>query len=267
MNDRVYPCDYCKLLKSPCHEKNGGPGLVYCMSNPWYHDSAGNPLYKIGLSNDIIIRKKDLSAPAGVPTPFVLVFAKRVPCMYYFESKLHEEFQLDRINKSREFFRSNLDKIRRVFTIWVPSEFITSIEEEDKVPHLVKKKLTATSSEGHKDEHSIGDSNVFSSSMEYCSKHHLQFINERLTREGHYDKIIKIQKDPYEPEYVIFVDTLRMITDLKGKVTQFKTLTHFARSYYEKNTNKKSPGTSYLRCKFMDEEGNWQPCGSYFASK
>jgi hypothetical protein len=265
MSDRVYPCDYCKLLKSPCHEKNGGPGLVYCMSNPWYHDSEGNPLYKIGLSNDIIIRKKDLSAPAGVPTPFVLVFAKRVPCMYYFEAKLHKYFQSSRINKSREFFTADIEKIRSMFDIWLPGDFITSIEDCIKVPRETSDEavLEDSSCEASCDEPSKED-DIWSFLTEYCTRDPKlsndddDLYSRNLELSGKNRVYVRIKK---YPEYrVIFDLTTKEIFDLEEKNTDFKTLSSFARFYYEKNMNIKKLGTSYESCEYMDREGNWKGC-------
>jgi hypothetical protein len=125
-------CEYCKVVGSKCHKKIGGPGFVYCLSNQSLHTKEGKPLYKIGLADDMKTRMAELFT-TGLPTPFVLEFAKYVPCMWDFEQKLHKHFAKYRFNKNREFFTREIDEIKHVFDTWLPGPFLTKLEDCEKM--------------------------------------------------------------------------------------------------------------------------------------
>jgi hypothetical protein len=157
-------CKYCEIMSLSCDASNGGPGFVYCLSNEAYHTKEGIPLYKIGLTIDEKRRKSQLfSGQTGVPSPFVLAFAKRVPCMWAFENMLHKNFDKDRWNKSREFFTTPLDEIRRAFVIWLPGPLLTKPEDFiktaiDVVPSDVVASNDASSDDSSSDDSSSDDS-------------------------------------------------------------------------------------------------------------
>jgi len=76
-------------------------GYVYCLTN-----EAIPKLVKIGkTARDPQIRAKEISASTGVPTPFVVAWAKKVPDMDKAESALHTSLAEYRLTRRREFFR------------------------------------------------------------------------------------------------------------------------------------------------------------------
>lgn len=83
-------------------------GFVYVMSNP-----SMPGLVKIGIARESVEkRKKSLSSPSGVPTPFVIEYACKVTDCKAVEDAFHTAFTRDRINMSREFFR--IDPIQAI---------------------------------------------------------------------------------------------------------------------------------------------------------
>lgn len=83
-------------------------GFVYVMSNP-----SMPGLVKIGIARESVEkRKKSLSSPSGVPTPFVIEYACKVTDCKAVEDALLTAFTRDRINMSREFFR--IDPIQAI---------------------------------------------------------------------------------------------------------------------------------------------------------
>lgn len=88
-------------------------GWVYCMSNPCMPG-----LVKVGFTTlDPAIRAKDLFT-TGVPTPFVVEFAKRVQNPEDTEEKLHKVLAkyYVRMNQ-REFFRCSPSDARDLFDL------------------------------------------------------------------------------------------------------------------------------------------------------
>lgn len=79
-------------------------GIVYVLTN-----SAMPGLVKIGMTNrsSIAARLKELSSATGVPVPFELAYACRVPVNQTMkvERALHAAFAPYRLNPSREFFQ------------------------------------------------------------------------------------------------------------------------------------------------------------------
>lgn len=84
-------------------------GYVYCMSNPYVIG------YKVGRTK----RKPEQRAAdlftTGVPTPFVIEFAKFVPDRQLAEKYLHHSLHKYRISDRREFFHCDLLLIRQAF--------------------------------------------------------------------------------------------------------------------------------------------------------
>ncbi|GAB6392893.1 MAG: hypothetical protein MdMp014T_2266 [Treponematales bacterium] len=81
------------------------PSIVYILGNPAYKDENGKPLYKIGTTDDIHRRIKELSSGTSVPSPFFVEYAWKVPDAQKKESALHKACAEFRYNQSREFFQ------------------------------------------------------------------------------------------------------------------------------------------------------------------
>lgn len=81
-------------------------GFVYVLTNP-----AMPGLVKIGCtdSDDVGTRISQLYS-TGVPVPFEVAFAARVPDIQEVERALHRAFAPNRINPKREFFRLDPDQ-------------------------------------------------------------------------------------------------------------------------------------------------------------
>ena len=91
-------------------------GYIYCLSNKTYNDGS-TPLFKIGsTSKTPDIRAKELYN-TSVPTPFKVEFAKKVEDYEDCEKRLHKHFNDDRYNDTREFFKTPLEEIRKIFNI------------------------------------------------------------------------------------------------------------------------------------------------------
>jgi T5orf172 domain len=88
---------------------------------------------KIGETGDLEKRRKDLSRPTGVPTPYRVICAKRVLNSQKVENEAHGYFKQYRINKQREFFNISVEQGIEYFTNHIrgdwdpaPSNFKTS---------------------------------------------------------------------------------------------------------------------------------------------
>jgi len=89
-------------------------GWVYCLSNP-----SMPGLLKVGITERTPEeRAKELST-TGVPTPFVIEFAKRVKNPAQKESTLHAllEKYAERTNARREFFRTTPEIVKQFFDL------------------------------------------------------------------------------------------------------------------------------------------------------
>lgn len=103
-------------------------GYVYCMSNP----SFDKLIKKIGFTkNDPGIRKAQLET-TGVPTPFVIEFAKKVNGYKDKEKKIHNILDKYRVSSNREFFSIELKQVKDIFDLmdgeyWVdPDDLVLS---------------------------------------------------------------------------------------------------------------------------------------------
>jgi hypothetical protein len=95
-------------------------GSVYVLSNV---SLDGGTTYKIGATtNDLAHRVAQLSASTSIPSPFTLVYHRRVQVPFQVEASLHSSLAAFRVNDSREFFRAPLSRI------------IQEIERFDKCP-------------------------------------------------------------------------------------------------------------------------------------
>jgi hypothetical protein len=90
--------------------KNTNNGYVYCVSNPLYGD-----VYKIGCTKkDPNSRVKQLNS-TNIFVEFKLEFSKEVDDCYATEKELHTTLAEYRVRADREFFKTDLDKIKKIF--------------------------------------------------------------------------------------------------------------------------------------------------------
>lgn len=76
------------------------PNIIYVLTNEAMHG-----LVKIGLTQNLEQRIRELSTPTGVPLPFECHYAAEVPDHVKVEGLLHQLFSEHRVNPRREFFR------------------------------------------------------------------------------------------------------------------------------------------------------------------
>lgn len=97
-------------------------GFIYVMSNPSFSEG----LVKIGKSEfDPKVRKRELDAATGVPTPFELQYAAFVEDHHSSERDLHRKLASKRPNRRREFFELSVPEAIASIRI-----FATIISEE-----------------------------------------------------------------------------------------------------------------------------------------
>ena len=80
--------------------------IVYILTNP-----AMPNLVKIGFTENIEERLRQLSSHAGVPIPFECFYACEVKNAEIVENGLHDGFKDFRINPRREFFKIDPERI------------------------------------------------------------------------------------------------------------------------------------------------------------
>ncbi len=81
------------------------------MSNPSFKPD----MYKIGYTTLALDKRIKALYKTGVPTEFVLEYAKKVRHCRRAEKEIHDTLCEKRVNPSREFFRCPLKSIRKVF--------------------------------------------------------------------------------------------------------------------------------------------------------
>ena len=99
-------------------------GTIYVISNPAMPD-----MVKIGKTDNLERRIKELSSPSGVPLAFECVVAKNVNNVDFAERKLHEAFASKRINAKREFFNIEQDELIALFEL-LEGDYVTLSSEE-----------------------------------------------------------------------------------------------------------------------------------------
>lgn len=101
-------------------------GWVYVLSNEYMPG-----IYKVGMTTTSPeIRAKELSAATGVPYPFKVEAAFHCDDPARSEREIHEAFQDERINDSREFFKSDLE------TLTYECEHLCEAKVGDNVEYL-----------------------------------------------------------------------------------------------------------------------------------
>lgn len=85
------------------------PGFVYAMTSGSLQDSG---LIKIGRCTcPPLERAKQLTSSTAAPSPFVVLYSKKVSDCVAAEALLHERFADRRINDKREFFQVSLEEV------------------------------------------------------------------------------------------------------------------------------------------------------------
>lgn len=112
----------------------GNPGIVYVLFNPSIsHPETNQPLYKIGKTNNIDRRVKELYN-TNVPEEFQVIRAKEVLDMDYIEKEIHNVLSDHRYNNQREFFNCHIDKITSIFNLISGEDVIDY--SQNKVNHV-----------------------------------------------------------------------------------------------------------------------------------
>ncbi len=99
-------------------------GIIYVISNPAMPD-----MVKIGKTDNLERRIKELSSPSGIPLSFECVVAKNVKDVDFAEKKLHEAFASRRINVKREFFKIDQDELISLFEL-LDGDYVSVSKDE-----------------------------------------------------------------------------------------------------------------------------------------
>jgi hypothetical protein len=100
--------------------------IVYLLTNP-----AMPGLVKIGRTGQVGAKTRlDQLYTTGVPVPFELVFACRVPNPADVERALHQAFAPQRINPKREFFRIGVEQALAILELLHVEEATAAVEAQ-----------------------------------------------------------------------------------------------------------------------------------------
>ena len=113
--------------------------IIYILTN-----EAMPGYIKIGKTNDLDRRVKELSRHSGVPLPFEVFYASEVNDMDFVEKKLHEAFGRTRVAENREFFTETPERVVAALKLAevqevTPREDIIETEEDKKALQKAKK--------------------------------------------------------------------------------------------------------------------------------
>ena len=117
-------------------------GYIYCVSNPSFKAN----MYKIGYTTMNLNKRINSLYKTGVPTKFVINFAKTVQKCYKHEQEIHLLLDKYRFNPSREFFKCPLQTIKSAFEniegVWWKDEAVEEEEGEELEiePDIIVKK-------------------------------------------------------------------------------------------------------------------------------
>lgn len=98
---------YC-TIDSKATYKGGGCESVYVLSNPSYPN-----IYKIGKTTRSVEERMNELNNTSVLTPFKLEIEFKTDNCHDLEKYLHKKLDRYRVNKKREFFKCDLDTIKR----------------------------------------------------------------------------------------------------------------------------------------------------------
>ena len=114
-------------------------GYIYCVSNPSFKAN----IFKIGYTTMNLDKRINSLYKTGVPTKFVINFAKTVQKCYQHEQEIHLLLDKYRFNPSREFFKCPLQTIKSAFEniegVWWKPE----VEEDEEIeiePEIIVQK-------------------------------------------------------------------------------------------------------------------------------
>ena len=97
-------------------------GFIYCLGNQCMPG-----VYKIGMTTRApSARVDELSASTGVPVEFDLICYGEVSDPQQVERQIHDQFYLERVNESREFFRGDIQAFAKAIEEWCSSFTITN---------------------------------------------------------------------------------------------------------------------------------------------
>ena len=111
-------------------------GIIYCVSNPSFRAN----IYKIGFTTMNLHKRMRSLYKTGVPTKFVINFAKVVKKCRETEREIHLKLTKLRMNPSREFFECPLGNIKKIFDK-LEGNWWTDSERKEKKPKK-KEKVT-----------------------------------------------------------------------------------------------------------------------------
>ncbi|MEJ8846168.1 GIY-YIG nuclease family protein [Variovorax rhizosphaerae] len=120
---------------------------VYVLTNPAMPD-----IVKIGMTkaSDVAQRIAELGKSTSVPLPFDCVFACNVPDARKVEQALHRAFAPDRINPSREFFKTKPDQVIAILKLLHQGEEVTAQVEEQAEAQTDPESLASAASHKRK---------------------------------------------------------------------------------------------------------------------
>ncbi|WP_440466903.1 GIY-YIG nuclease family protein [Pseudomonas sp. YH-1] len=97
-------------------------GFIYCLGN-----DAMPGVYKIGMTERAPSQRcAELSGATAAPLPFSLLFYGEVENPQQIERAIHEQFSLERISPSREFFRGRAETYLNALHEWCLSVATTN---------------------------------------------------------------------------------------------------------------------------------------------
>lgn len=151
-------------------------GYIYCFGN-----SSMPNIYKIGMTErtpNERLSEANSSDTWRPPTPYSIIFAKRVLNPLHKESIIHNILKNSRINQKREFFRESLDTIKLLFDLvdgeYYPNNISTTSTNNQPVESL---------SQPH-------DSNTMATTMD-----NYENIQDQDQDQDHYNIIISNQPE------------------------------------------------------------------------
>jgi len=220
-------------------------GWIYCLSNPCIPK-----LYKIGMTKKTPeIRAKELYK-TGLPEPFVIELAKKVSEPIQKEKMIHKLLSNERHNPSREFFNTDLNKIKNIFSlcdgiIWEPNNVNNSMESESESDIEMNE-----SNEEKNIEQKIKQKKK-RKKREYCFENG-QRIRHKLVRQGTF--------------WIGKWNTNNNCIECNN--IEYKTLTSFAQSHsniYKKTKNSSINGWKSCECEVISISGKrkWIKCDDY----
>jgi len=92
---------------------------IYILTNELFHDKEGNPYVKIGITENIERRRKQLQS-TGVPSPFELFFGLEVDSKEIaeeIENRILEGMSFVRYSSNREFLQINPEDLKSILQI------------------------------------------------------------------------------------------------------------------------------------------------------